>query len=437
MRKRTIADTSVAVSELALGTVKFGRNQAVKYPSAFDLPSDQEITHLLALSHDNGITTLDTAAAYGIAEERIGKLLTNRHSWQIITKAGERYDPKSGESHYDYSPKVLRKTLEQSLRALRTDYIDCWMLHSNGNDTANLSDEVISTLLSAKKEGLVRSVGASTKTVDGGSYALEQLDCVMMTLSLQNQAEKALFETARRLGKSLFLKKIYDSGWALTGPDKREVMQQTLREIFLHPAIASAVIGTINPHHLLENIEAYNQNPATATALTPALFLDRDGIINRDVGYAYRPDQIEFLPGIFELCRHYQQQGYRLIITTNQSGIARGLYSEADFTRLNQWMKEQFRQQGVTLTGIFHCPHLPEITGPCPCRKPEPGMLLAAIEKFRIEPRLSIMLGDRESDMVAAERAGVAERFLLQEGPSPVRSTATRQIRSLSELVTP
>ncbi|RUM63821.1 MAG: D,D-heptose 1,7-bisphosphate phosphatase, partial [Sulfurimonas sp.] len=87
-----------------------------------------------------------------------------------------------------------------------------------------------------------------------------------------------------------------------------------------------------------------------------ALFLDRDGVINIDRGYLYKSEDVVFVPGIFELCRYYQQQGYLIMVVTNQSGIARGYYSEEDFAILSTWMQEQFRNEGVEITAIYHCP---------------------------------------------------------------------------------
>lgn len=250
-------NTAVTFSPLSLGTVKFGRNQAVKYPTPFDLPADTEVRELLRLAHEQGITTLDCAPAYGIAEQRLGLLLDARHQWQIIGKAGEFFDNKTGLSHYDFSPKALKTSLEQSLRLLKTDYLDCWLLHSDGNDIANLNDEVMQTLLDAKQQGWVRSVGASTKTVDGGTHALQHLDGIMMAASLQHDAETALFDIAANLGKGIILKKIYDSGWALNADNKAQVMQQTLAYLFNQSAVATAVVGTLNPKHLQQNIDAW------------------------------------------------------------------------------------------------------------------------------------------------------------------------------------
>jgi len=164
----------------------------------------------------------------------------------------------------------------------------------------------------------------------------------------------------------------------------------------------------------------------------PALFLDRDGVVNVEKNYLHRVEDFEFIDGIFELCQKYQQLGYLLVIVTNQSGIARGYYSEADFEKLTQWMVHTFVQKGVTLADVYHCPHHPDISGVCSCRKPEPGMLLDAAEKHHIDLERSILVGDSERDITAAHRAGVKETYLFSA--TATTSEATKIIRSLREL---
>jgi D-glycero-D-manno-heptose 1,7-bisphosphate phosphatase len=152
--------------------------------------------------------------------------------------------------------------------------------------------------------------------------------------------------------------------------------------------------------------------------LVPALFLDRDGVVNREVGYLYKPEQMEFLPGIFELCRSAQAMGYLLIVITNQAGIARELYSEADFHFLMRWMTEQFASVQIKLDGYYYCPHHPEhgigrYRLDCPDRKPQPGMLLQAAREHRINLSQSLLIGDRCSDIQAGAAAGVGKLVLL------------------------
>lgn len=164
----------------------------------------------------------------------------------------------------------------------------------------------------------------------------------------------------------------------------------------------------------------------------PALFLDRDGVVNVEKNYLHRVEDFEFIDGIFALCQKYQQMGYLLVIVTNQSGIARGYYSETDFEKLTHWMVHTFAQKGITLTDVYHCPHHPDISGACSCRKPEPGMLLEAAEKHHIDLGRSILVGDSERDITAAHRAGLKETYLFSE--TATTSEATKIIRSLREL---
>jgi D-glycero-D-manno-heptose 1,7-bisphosphate phosphatase len=149
-----------------------------------------------------------------------------------------------------------------------------------------------------------------------------------------------------------------------------------------------------------------------------ALFLDRDGVINRDKGYVYRWEDFEFLPGVVDAMRRFSSAGYDLIVTTNQSGIARGMFSESDFRALTARIEHVLGARGVTLTATYFCPHLANgaverYAIRCNCRKPAPGMLLQAAADHRLDLRHSILVGDKVSDIEAAQRAGVSRSFLL------------------------
>lgn len=142
-----------------------------------------------------------------------------------------------------------------------------------------------------------------------------------------------------------------------------------------------------------------------------ALFLDRDGVINIDNGYTYKIEEFKFCDGIFELLRYAQKLGYKLFVVTNQSGIARGYYSEDDFQRLTFWMLKEFEKNGVKIEKVYHCPHLPEDNSEC--RKPNPKMIKDAISEFDIDPKSSWMIGDKLSDIEAAKNAGVENTILI------------------------
>jgi len=142
-----------------------------------------------------------------------------------------------------------------------------------------------------------------------------------------------------------------------------------------------------------------------------ALLLDRDGVINREISYLYRIQDFEFLPGVIDACRRFQDAGYLLIVVTNQAGIARGYYSESDFHVLNDWMIDQFRQRGVRIDSVLYSPFHPDGLGQYRresfCRKPNPGLILQAQKEFDLDLSRSILVGDKESDIEAGLAAQV------------------------------
>ena len=150
--------------------------------------------------------------------------------------------------------------------------------------------------------------------------------------------------------------------------------------------------------------------------LMKVIFLDRDGVIHQEVGYLYKSKDFKFIDGIFEACKYFQSLGYKLIVVTNQSGIARGYYQEEDFHILTKWMLVQFDNQDIDILDVFFCPHGPNST--CKCRKPQPGMLLEARDKYGINMEKSWLIGDKEVDIDAANVAGVDNTVLVRSGHS-------------------
>ncbi len=143
-----------------------------------------------------------------------------------------------------------------------------------------------------------------------------------------------------------------------------------------------------------------------------ALFLDRDGVVNVDHGYVHTPEKTEWIPGIFGLAAHARSAGLRVIVVTNQAGIARGYYSEADFIAYSHWMQGQFEARGSGLDAVYYCPHHPEAAieryrRPCRCRKPQTGLVDAACACYGIDRPASLLVGDSASDMLCAQNAGV------------------------------
>jgi D-glycero-D-manno-heptose 1,7-bisphosphate phosphatase len=144
-----------------------------------------------------------------------------------------------------------------------------------------------------------------------------------------------------------------------------------------------------------------------------ALFLDRDGVINKEINYLYRIEDFIFNDEIFELCQHYQKNGYKIFIITNQAGISRGYYKENDFLKLTDWMLNEFYLKGIEIIKVYFCPHHPDISGHCICRKPKPGMIKQAQSEYNLDLSRSILIGDKMSDIEAGRNAGVGLNILI------------------------
>ena len=157
--------------------------------------------------------------------------------------------------------------------------------------------------------------------------------------------------------------------------------------------------------------------------MTSAVFLDRDGVINVDHGYVSTWERFEFLPGVPDALRALQDAGYLLIVVSNQSGIGRGYYCEADVESLNQAVAQHLGSTvGVTLSEFYHCPHHPteaegEFRRQCDCRKPAPGMIRQAVLDHGIDLTTSLLVGDKDSDIEAGRAAGVARLFKVVDSP--------------------
>ncbi|WP_439242859.1 D-glycero-beta-D-manno-heptose 1,7-bisphosphate 7-phosphatase [Lonepinella sp. BR2474] len=154
--------------------------------------------------------------------------------------------------------------------------------------------------------------------------------------------------------------------------------------------------------------------------MNKAIFLDRDGTLNIDHGYVHQIDDFQFIEGSIEALKALKAMGYLLVVVTNQSGIARGYFSEDKFLQLTEWMDWSLADRGVDLDGIYYCPHHPEGEGEfrqdCDCRKPKSGMLQQAIKELKIDPRRSFMVGDKIDDLQAGLRANVAYNVLVRTG---------------------
>ncbi len=243
--RRALGSTGMSVSLLGLGTVKLGRDQAVKYPRPFRIPDDREAAALLDHARGLGINLIDTAPAYGEAEQRLGRLLmAQRNDWLLATKVGERFD--KGVSSYDFSPEAVQASVKTSLQRLHTDRLDMVLIHSDGHDEEILNTlGTLECLQDLKSRGWIRAVGISHKSVAGGRAALRaNCDVVMATLSTELREEAILIAEAGAQGCGVLVKKALASGHA--GPE-------SLAWVAAQPGVSSVIVGTINREHLSEN----------------------------------------------------------------------------------------------------------------------------------------------------------------------------------------
>lgn len=171
--------------------------------------------------------------------------------------------------------------------------------------------------------------------------------------------------------------------------------------------------------------------------MNKALFLDRDGTINIDTGHLYKIEDFEFIDGMPELIKKYNDLGYKIIVITNQAGIAKKYYTEEDVNKLHKYINESLENDGAHIDAFYFCPHHPDFTGECKCRKPNPGMILRAVKDFDINLEESILIGDKETDIEAGIKAGIKRLVLLGDECALNKKNikASRTVGSLRELL--
>lgn len=255
--RRELGRVGLRVSPIGLGTVKFGRSTGVRYPRSFTIPDDAAASRLLSIASDGGINLIDTAPAYGESEDRLGRILGGmRDQWVICTKAGEEFDPATGVSTFDFSPAAITSSVERSLVRLRTDRVECVLLHSDGRDEWILKESgAWDALVRLRDKGLLRAGGISTKTPQGAMLAAGMCDVVMLTVSLHEHADIPAVEAARIAGAGVLVKKAFSGGCIdACSESEADPIEQSLALPLSIPGVSSVVIGTINPDHLGHNI---------------------------------------------------------------------------------------------------------------------------------------------------------------------------------------
>jgi aryl-alcohol dehydrogenase-like predicted oxidoreductase len=244
--RRPLGSTGLLVSSIGFGSFKIGRNQKTKYPTAYELPSDADVESLLNGLLELGVNYIDTAPAYGVSEERIGRVLGHRRSEYVLaTKVGETFS--DGVSHYDFSGAAVRASVERSLNHLRTEVLDLLFLHSDGRDLwIQEQTDAVAAMVELKRRGLVQKIGLSGKTVDGARFALEWADVLMVEYHLEDRSHEDLIREADSRGVGVIVKKGLASGHLPA--------DQAIHFVLSNPRVASIVVGGVNLTHFHDNV---------------------------------------------------------------------------------------------------------------------------------------------------------------------------------------
>lgn len=244
---RPLGNTGLKVSAIGFGSFKIGRNQGIKYPAGYELPTDDECARLLDGLLELGVNLIDTAPAYGAAEARLGQHLASRREEIVLSsKVGERFS--DGESQYEFGENAVRESVDNSLRLLRTDHLDLLLIHSDGNDLHILHEtDTVDALVDLKQQGKTRAIGLSGKTVAGDAAALEWADVLLVEFHLNDTTHRDVMRQAHEQGVGVLVKK----GLAAGHLDPEEAIRFVLSE----PSVDSLVLGGLNLEHFRANCE--------------------------------------------------------------------------------------------------------------------------------------------------------------------------------------
>lgn len=254
MDKRRLGTTDLELSPLGFGAFKIGRNEAIKYEQAYELPSEEEVARLLDDVLDAGVNYIDTAPAYGLSEQRIGDALADRTTAFILsTKVGERF--ADGRSTYDYSESGVRESIDRSRERLKVDVLDLVFVHSHGEDMRILNEtDVVGTLRSLREAGRVRAIGFSGKTVEGAQAALAWADAIMVEYHLDDHSHEAVITQAADRGVGVVVKKGLASG--------RLAPREAIEFVLSNPGVTSLIIGGLDASHVMTNLKTASGIPS-------------------------------------------------------------------------------------------------------------------------------------------------------------------------------
>jgi aryl-alcohol dehydrogenase-like predicted oxidoreductase len=251
MQSRPLGTTGLHVSPLGFGAFKIGRNENIKYPRGYELPDEASVAALLNGVLDLGITHIDTAPAYGVSEQRIGRHLADRQSdFVISTKVGEIFE--AGRSRYAFDARSVRRSVERSLRRLRREVLDVVLIHAPADDVAVLTQtDVVETLIALKSAGRIRAIGLSGKTVVAARLALDWADVLMVEYHVRDTSHAEVIAEAADRGLGVIVKKGLASGHLPP--------TEAIPFVLGAAGVTSLVVGGLSLDHMAENVRLVEQ----------------------------------------------------------------------------------------------------------------------------------------------------------------------------------
>lgn len=248
MDQRQLGAQGALVSTIGFGAFKIGRNEQTKYGAEYSLPDEDEVSSLLNGLLDRGVNYIDTAPAYGLSEERIGRSIsTRRREYVLSTKVGEIFE--NGLSTYDFSRGAIERSIERSLLRLRTDKLDVVLIHCNSDDLAiQRETDAVMTLQRLREQHIIGQIGLSAKTVEGAQVGLTWADVLMLEYHLADRSQEGVIAAAHSAGIGVVVKKALASG--------ELPASEGLRFVLANPGVSTAVVGTLNAHHMQQNLDA-------------------------------------------------------------------------------------------------------------------------------------------------------------------------------------
>lgn len=244
-RLRRLGRSGLHVTRLGFGAFKIGRNVGIKYPEGYELPDERAAERLLNGVLDLGVNYIDTAPAYGLSEERIGRALAHRRAEFVLsTKVGEVFE--DGRSTYDFSAGAVRSSVERSLRRLRSDVLDIVYIHAHADDVAIMTaTDAPGALSELKSSGLIRAVGLSAKTPAGAVAALKWADVLMLEYHPAAREMEPVISAAASAGVGIVIKKALAGG--------RLPPETALSFVLGNASVDGAVVGGLSLEHMREN----------------------------------------------------------------------------------------------------------------------------------------------------------------------------------------